>query len=115
MFGNLLRSGACALGLATAALLSGCAANGTAVAPSSADTITIGQGGSYSIPVLSPSENTEAYAAAGSTKTRNLGQLAGVHQNYGQSQLVIPSATEVVGQVETPALAAAKIRAGQAH
>jgi hypothetical protein len=93
MFEKLLRFAGFAIGLASAAFLSGCAANGTAASPSSGTrTVMIGQGGSYSIPDLSPSQDIAPYALTGSREMANAPDLAGVYQNYGQSQVVIPPA-----------------------
>ena len=54
-------------------------------------TVMIGQGGHYAIPVLAPVENNAPYALTGVVQNNPTNtSVAGVHQNYGQSTLIIP-------------------------
>jgi hypothetical protein len=91
MFAKLLRTCGIAAGVGSLALLAGCSACHTAASASAGTrTVTIGQGGSYIIPDQFPSDANAPYALTGSQETGTPDDLVGVHQNYGQSQVIIP-------------------------
>ncbi len=100
MFSNLLRTTAATLGSAAVVLLLGCATTGAsehdpALYNSSAgtQTVMVGQGGSYAIPIVPPVEQSQPYALTGDRDRSNQPGAVSVYQNYGQAQLVIASPT----------------------
>jgi hypothetical protein len=94
MFAKIVRCGVLALGLSSAALLSGCAATDASLASSGATaSVTIGQGGSYSIPVPSQPQSAQPYQlAAWRENAAQASDYSGGYQDYGQTRLVIPQA-----------------------